>query len=146
MKYIRVFLLLFLSFSGVARAADIAPKEYQRVTNQLSQAVQLFRNLAKIKSSFDEKLPRRDPLKALVDGQGKFVGAAGLYDGPQLEGIVHSDGFIRALIDNQFYAVGDTLGPYRIQEIRDDGVQLEEKNSTLFVPLYPNSQERNGVS
>ena len=134
-----------IAFSRFA-CAEIAPKEYERVTNELGRAMELYRGLAKSDIAVDETLPRRDPLRALVDSEGHSVSSADLYDGPILQGIVHSEGFVRVLIDDKFYAVGDSFGPYTVREIRDDGIELGQGNSSLFIPLYPESQRKQGIS
>ena len=133
---------LALSCSSFA-SAEIAPKEYERVSNQLGQALEFYRGLARPGVSFkDGFLLRRDPLRPLVDAAGHPVAGADLFDGPVLQGIIHSEGFTRVLIDDKFYASGDTFGPYTIREIREDGIELEQGDSPLFIPLYSPSQPK----
>ena len=146
MKKIFRSLLLGIVLVGFSRTAcaEIALKEYERVGNELGQAMQLYRNLAKANIVLDKALPRRDPLRALIDSEGNPVADADLYDGPVLQGIVRSNGFTRALIEDQFYSEGDAFGSYKVQKIRDDGVELEQGGSVLFVPLYRDSQEKRG--
>ena len=146
MKKIFRSLLLGIALVGFSRTvcAEIALKEYERVGNELGRAMQLYRNLARANIVLDKVLPRRDPLRALIDSEGNPMSPAGLYDGPVLQGIVRSNGFTRALIEDQFYSEGDAFGPYQVQKIRDDGVELEQGGSVLFVPLYRDSQEKRG--
>ena len=144
MKKIISTSLTILLISASFAHAEIALKEYERVENKLGRAAQLFRNLAKVDIALDKALPRRDPLRALIDSEGNPVAGADLYDGPVLQGIVRSNGFTRALIEDQFYSEGDAFGPYKVQKIGDDGVKLEQDGSVLFVPLYRDSQEKRG--
>ena len=133
---------LALSCSSFA-SAEIAPKEYERVSNQLGQALEFYRVLARPGVSFkDEDLLRRDPMRPLVDAAGNPVPGADLFDGPVLQGIIHSEGFTRALIDDKFYAAGDSFGPYTIREIRDEGIELEQGSSSIFIPLYQQPQPK----
>ena len=138
-------MVLALSYSSFT-SAEIAPKEYERLTNQLAKTVELYRSLAKQEITLDKMLLRRDPLASLIDAQGNPTAAAGLFDGPVLQGIIRSEGFVRVLIDDQFYAAGDSFGPYTVREIRDDGIDLEQGASTVFVPLYPSQGKKGDIT
>ena len=137
-------LLAMAVFVPLSVRAEVAPKEYERMTNQLAKTMELYRSLAKQEITSDPTLLRRDPLASLIDAQGNpTASAAGVFDGPVLQGIIRSEGFVRVLIDDKFYAVGDSFGPYTVREIRDDGIELEQGTASVSIPLYP-SREKKG--
>jgi len=135
---------IVLILSSVAQAA-VLPQEYERITKELSQMLKLYRHLVQLGEADEPALARRDPLRALIDSEGKPVNAPGLYEGIYLRGIVRSEGFNRALVDDKLYAEGDSVGSYSIQEIRDDGITVAQGNSVLFIPLYPAQKAEKGA-
>ena len=79
----------------------------------------------------------RDPMQSLVNGDGRVLQTSGFHQGLALQGIIWSGDFKRVLIDNEFYSEGDTVGPYRILEIKKEGFAAEFEGKKIFIPLYP---------
>ena len=141
-RYIWKCSVLFLFFSGIAQA-EVAPREYERIAKDLSQALGQIPNLAKPEvKNLDELVSRRDPLRPLIDSEGNPVKGTGFSDGPALQGIVRSEGFTRALIDDQLYSEGDAVGPFKLRKIREDGIELEGEGAVSFLPLYPSADAK----
>ena len=137
MKAIFLFLVI-LCFSGsVAFARE--PAEHEVMAKALSHTMDVFRKLSEPGSGYNVVL-RRDPLEPLIDGQGNVVSGTGLHEGLVVQGIMYSEGFKSALVDEQFYFVGDTVGPYRILQIKPDGFLAQDGEKTIFVPLYSNTK------
>ncbi len=124
--------------------AEISPKEFDRVTNDLTKTLEFFRGFTETRVALEGSVLRRDPTKSLIDASGKPLSSMGLYDGPVLQGIIRSEGFTRVLMNDKLYALGDTIGTSKIREIRNDGIEVEEGNSTIFIPLYSEPQEKKG--
>ena len=140
MKYLAVFLLLFLVRINSLVCAEVSPQEFKHVTNALSQALKLCQASSVSEKTADATWAGRDPLRPLIDSEGNPVKGTGFSDGPALQGIVRSQGFTRALIDDQLYSEGDAVGPFKLQKIREDGIELEQGGSVSFIPLYPQAE------
>ena len=135
------FLILF--FLLHASPAKAALNQYEQVVEKISRAIGSYQDLAKqTEVPYEEVRFRRDPLRSLIDTQGHLVSSPELYDGLALQGIILSEGFTKALIDDEFYGLGDAVGPYRILQIRSDGITTQRGNEILFVPLYPESDAK----
>ena len=135
--------LMLVIFSSRTQA-EVAPREYERIAKEFSGAFERIPNLTRPEMNFDELLSRRDPLRPLIDLEGRPVKGTGLSDGLTLQGIIHSEGFTRVLIDDQLYSEGDAVGPFKLRKIRQDGIELEQAGSVTLVPLYRDSQEKKG--
>jgi len=114
--------------------AQAAQNDYGRLTEQLSQAIETCRQLATPGPGYDVVF-RRDPMRALVDAQGRLVTSAGLHGGFSVEGVIWSPDHPLAVIDDELFAKGDTVGPYTILQIRQDGVVVQRGNDVLLIPL-----------
>ena len=121
--------MLFVTSPAIAASAD-----YGRTTEQLSQAVGLYKDLSKQQSRYDVAF-RRDPMRPLVDAQGNLTTSAGLRDGLSVQGIFWSEGRPLVVIEDQLFAQGDTIDQYTIREIRQDGVVVQSGNETQTIPL-----------
>ena len=118
----------------VARAA-VSPQAFERLTEQLQQAIAECRRLAEQVTPYDVVF-RRDPLRPLVDAQGALVTTSGLRGGLWVQGIIWSEGHPMAVVDDELVAPGAALGPYVIQWIKPDGVVVRRQDGeTLFIPL-----------
>ena len=123
-----------LSLGGVALAEN-SPKAYERTATQLSQAIESATTEAQSEAGYDVVF-RRDPLRPLVDGQGSLLTSAGLQGGLMVQGIIWSDERPLAVIDDDLFAQGDTVGPYTIQQIHAGGVTVRRGNEEpFFIPL-----------
>ena len=63
------------------------------------------------------------------------MASAGLHVGLAIQGVIWSDERPLAVIDDELFAQGDAIGPYKILQIRPDGVVVQRQDETLFVPL-----------
>jgi len=124
-------LVAVLCGSGVASAAS---QDYGRLTEQLSQAIEASRHAAAPGPGYDVVF-RRDPMRPLVDAQGRLVTSAGLHGGLSVEGIIWSSDRPLAVIDDELFAKGDTVGPYTIMQIRQDGVVVKRGDDVRLIPL-----------
>ena len=98
-----------------------------------------FKALSDSGTGYDEVF-RRDPMQPLVDARGNIISSVGLHSGLVVQGIIWSEGSEEArtaLVDDEFYVQGDIVGPYRILEIRSDGLFAQSEDKTVFIPLYP---------
>ena len=114
--------------------------DYQQVADQLSQTMKLFSEAQKDGTARYDVVFKRDPMRTLIDEQGRLVSARGLSNGLTVQGILHSQGLTTALINDQFYHEGDTVGAYKILEIRSDGLKAQWGDKVLFIPLYPDPE------
>ena len=119
----------------VAASAEAAQTSYARLTQQLSQAIEKCRGLASQQGLGYDAVFRRDPMRALVDSQGRLVTSAGLHGGFSVEGIIWSPDRPLAVIDDELFAKGDTIGPYTIAQIRQDGVVVQRGSDFRLIPL-----------
>ena len=121
---------LALAYPGIAMAGT----SYERTTEQLSQAVQTYRDLTKEAGNYDVVF-RRDPMRPLIDAQGGLVTSAGLHGGLSVQGIIWSTDRPLAVIEDELFGAGDVLGPYTILQIREDGLIAQRGQDFLFIPL-----------
>ena len=124
-------LVALLCGGGLVAAAQT---DYARLAEQLSQAIETSREFAAAGPGYDVVF-RRDPMRALVDSQGRLVTSAGLHGGFSVEGIIWSADRPLAVIDDELFAKGDTVGPYTILQIRQDGVVVQRGDDVRLVPL-----------
>ena len=125
-------LVAILCGSGVVAAAQ---NDYGRLTEQLSQAIEASRQAAAPPGPGYDVVFRRDPMRPLVDSQGQLVTSAGLHGGLSVEGIIWSSDHPLAVIDDDLFAKGDTVGPYTILQIRQDGVVVKRGDDIRLIPL-----------
>ena len=52
-----------------------------------------------------------------------------------MQGVIWSEARPLALLDYDLLAEGDVIGPYRIVEIRPDGLIAQREDERVFVPL-----------
>ena len=125
---------LFLT-SHVAESADVSPRAYERTANELGQAIQSIDVMHQDAAGGYDAVFRRDPLRPLVDSQGQLISSAGMSGGLSVQGIIWSDERPLAVIDDELFAQGDTVGPYTIVQIRADGVTVRRGDETIAIPL-----------
>ena len=132
----RVFytLLIVLCLSGTGVLAQAAQRDYGQLTKQLSETMAMHRTLTRRATDYDVVF-RRDPLRALINSRGELVTSAGLHGGLSVEGIIWSAERPLAVIDDELYAQGDSVGFYTIIQIRQDGVVVQKGKDYLLVPL-----------
>ncbi len=110
-------------------------QEGELLVKDLSSAIEEYKAIDHGLSNYDVVL-RRDPMQALVDESGNIVSPAGLHDGLTVQGVIRSKDFKSVLVDDEFYAEGDMIGPFRVVEIKENGFVAEEEGKKIFVPLY----------
>ncbi|MDP3704150.1 MAG: hypothetical protein Q8R78_07155 [Candidatus Omnitrophota bacterium] len=133
MSRVTCYVLLVALFCAGSNALAATPS-HQQIANQLSEAIEKCRGLALQGSGYDAVF-RRDPMRALVDSQGRLITSAGLHGGFSVEGIIWSPDRPLAVIDDELFAKGDTVGPYTIRQIRQDGVVVQRGNDFVLIPL-----------
>jgi len=121
------------SLCGVA-AAKAAPRDDQQLVLQLTAALASCREVAKRTVGYDVVF-RRDPMRALVDEQGRLLTSAGLHGGLSVDGVIWSKERPLAVVDDELFAQGATLGPYTVLQIRQDGIVVKRKTDILLIPL-----------
>lgn len=107
---------------------------YEQTAEELAQAVESAQALEAQVGGYDAVFSR-DPLKALIDAQGRVVSTAGFSGGLTVQGIMWSQERPLAVVDDELYATGDSVGPYTIVEIQQEGVVVARDGETVFVPL-----------
>ena len=135
--FLLILILAVFFASTIALAEAVSPK-YDETLNELFRALKAYQDLHRVGGSYDV-LFRRDPMRPLVDAKGRVVHSVGIYSNLAVQGIVQSTDLNVVLVDDHFYAPGDHIGPYRILEIRPDGLRVEQEGQELFIPLYPDS-------
>ena len=114
----------------------VSAKNYEDTTDQLSQVTKVFLQRKKERGAGYEVVFRRDPLRPLVDESGNVVNPVGLESSFELQGIVRSKDLNLALVNDRFLKEGDVIGPYKILQIRPDGIRAQRGAETLFIPLH----------
>jgi hypothetical protein len=109
---------------------------YEQTTEQLSQAIQTYKEITQETGGYDVVF-RRDPMQPLTNAQGQLVTFAGLHGGLSVQGIIWSEERPLAVIDDELFAQGDVVGPYTILQIRSNEVtvQRKDKDEVLVIPL-----------
>ena len=128
----------FLIFCLGANAAFAAmPAEYEAAAKQLELAIGTFRAFSKPKEALNLGA-RRDPMQPLIDTKGNVISSSGTRGELVVQGIIWSEAFKTVLIDDEFYGEGDTVGSYRILEIRSNGFFAQDaSNKKIFIPYEP---------
>lgn len=135
-----LFLALMIVCFMFSQAFAGEPTEQEVMARALSQSIETFHKLSEPGPGYHVVL-HRDPMEPLIDEQGNIINSTGLHEGLAVQGIIYSEGFKSVLVDDQFYFQGDTVGPYRIVEVKSDGfVARQDDGKTIFVPLYSNAQ------
>ena len=127
-------LAFFVFFCLFILPVNAAPENYEQVTEQLSQAIATYKTLGQQQERYDVAF-RRDPMKALVDAQGSLVTSVGLHEGLAVQGIIWSEEKPLAVIEDELFAKGDTVGDYTIREIRRDGITVQRGSEVQVIPL-----------
>ncbi len=121
-----------VALSGASANANSFVSE--RTVQQLAHAVKTSRALS------DDAVPynavfRRDPMQPLVDERGQWISSSGFGSRLSVQGIIWSDQQPFAVVDDELYASGATVGPYTIIEIQKLGIVVQQGDSRLFIPL-----------
>ena len=124
--------MLLLAVTTVSAAQP----PYERITERLSEALEASRALAEERTPYDVAF-RRDPMRPIIDAQGHLISSAGLRGGLSAQGILWSADHPLAVVDDELFTEGETVGPYTILEIRTDGVIVQRggDDQRLFIPL-----------
>ena len=137
------FLFIFCLSASSAFAGNV---EYEHLEQELSGAVTLFQKLSLPEKVFTE-VPRRDPMKSLIDNQGNLIPSLELSGELVLQGIYVSGGTKTVLVNESFYTEGSKVASYQILEIREDGILAQKENEQpTFFPLHPEAKTAGGVS
>jgi hypothetical protein len=127
-----VSLVAALLFSPIMVGASSTV--YEKLNEQLGQALETCRKHAAQLIGYDVVF-RRDPMRPLVDEEGRLVTSAGLHGGLSVQGIIWSDERPLVVIDDELFAQGADLGPYKILLIRPDGLVAQRGQDFVFIPL-----------
>ena len=130
-RHFWVALACALSAPATALAAA---HPYEQTVDQLTRATQTYRQLAEPLGGYDVVF-HRDPMQPLIDARGALITSAGLHGGLAVQGIIWSDKRPLVVIDDQLCAQGSMVGPYRIVQVRPDGVVVQRDRDCLFIPL-----------
>ena len=122
---------LFLSQSVFAEGS---PKESQEIMEQLRQATTTAQDLSNRAGKYDVVF-RRDPMRPLIDAQGRVTASAMQGGGLSIQGIIWSEEHPLVIIDDELYGQGDVVGNYTIVKIQQDGLLAKSGDQTLRVPL-----------
>ncbi len=119
-----------------ATSVPAAQPPYERTTKRLSETLAASRALAKERDPYDVAF-RRDPMHPIIDAQGHLMSSAGLRGGLSIQGVLWSEDHPLAVVDDELFTEGETVGPYTILEIRTDGVIVQRggDDQRLFIPL-----------
>ena len=142
MKKISLFFVIFCFSNSLCFGAE--PTEYEVMAKAFSRSTQVFQKLIESGPGYNV-VSHRDPMEPLIDGQGNIVATTvttpvSSHEDLVVKGIVYSDKFKAALIDDKLYFPGDIVGPYRILQIKPDGFLAQDGGKTIFVPLYSNTE------
>ncbi len=113
--------------------AGVSPRDYQRMVEQLSEAVESRRVVSAQTDSYDVVF-RRDPMRPIIDPQGDVAMPQALRDGLSVQEILFAEQRPLAVSDGDVFASGETVGPYTILGIRSDGLVAQRGNQMLFIP------------
>ena len=117
-------------------SAFAALTENESLEQTLSNSVAQFRELTQSRRVY-QSLPRRDPMQPLIDEQGNITHSAEISDGLLLQGVFVSGGTRMVLIDDRFYSEGNTVGAYKILEIKPNGFLAQKENEKpTFFPIH----------
>ncbi len=131
-KCLTLFVLAgVLAAPGTAHAAT---PSYEQTIDQLTRVTQAYRALAEPLGGYDVVF-HRDPMQPLIDARGAIITSAGLRGGLAVQGIIWSDKRPLVVIDDRLYKQGDMVGPYRMVQVRPDGVVVQRDRDCLFIPL-----------
>ena len=134
-----LFVIFLASFSICAKPVFAAAPQLEQTIEKLSKAIETHKGLKQNRAGYDIVF-RRDPMRRLIDAGGNLV-EEGLQGGLAVQGIIRFENSIFALVNDKFYAKGDTVGPYQILDIRPEGIDARRDGKTLFIPLYTQNQD-----
>ena len=139
---IRIVPLFFLLGLCVGSpSAECATENLERTTRRLSQALETYRGELHRQGGYDPVF-HRDPMQVLVDSKGAIMSSAGLHDGLAVQGIIWSQAKPLVVIDDRLFAQGDTVGPYKIVTIRQDGIVVQNGDQSQEILLERGIQEK----
>jgi len=118
-------------FLGLGGGRALAQNE---AISQLANTVERSKALRDQLVDYDVVF-RRDPMQPLIDADGEMVSVSGLHGGLSVPGIIWSETRPLAVLDDQFLAEGDAIGPYTILDIRKDGLIAMRNREEVFIPL-----------
>ena len=124
------WVIFFLSIASTAMAAP----NYERTVDQLSQAVTTYKALTQHQEKYSVAF-RRDPMRPLVDAQGKLLTSVGLKEGLSVQGIIWSEAHPLVVIDGELFGKGDTIDQYTIEEIHPDEILARNGETLQHIPL-----------
>ena len=117
-----------------------APKEVDHPAKKLSQKIQAYRDLSAQRAGYDVVF-HRDLMRVLINDQGRVVVPGGLRSGLSVVGIIWSPERPFVVVDQELFSEGQTIGPYTVLKIEQDGVIAKKHDEQLWVPLARSTQE-----
>ena len=142
MRSLQKIVLLWVGL-GIMRPlpAEAALDQIEQTTHQLSQAMKSYRDQIKEPGEYDTAF-RRDPMQALVDSKGQLIASTGLREGSWVQGIIWSETQPLVVADDQLFAIGDVVGPYKILEIHPDRVVARKGDQPETILLDRGTEEK----
>lgn len=126
--------VLAAGYRSVVVAGEAPAGASGRVAEQLAKALATCRELSEQVAPYDAVF-RRNPMTPLLDGTGQLISSVGLHDGLAVQGIIWSDDHPLVVVDDELYAEGAVVGPYRIKQIRPYRILVERGGQEQFIPL-----------
>ena len=109
-------------------------REFEQLTQQLSTVAEECRTIPSQQAGYDVGFGR-DPMRPLGVGQGQPADLFKMPGGFSLEGIIWSPKAPVAMIDGEFYRRGEGVGPYTLDEIRQNGIFIVRGKDRQWIPL-----------
>ena len=126
-------LLIFVA-CHVLLAMPVFAAEQAKVLEELGQSLAVSATFSEQMNGYDVVF-RRDPMQPLLNKDGDLIASSGMRGGLSVQGIIWSDEHPLAVVDNELFSVGATVGPYLIAQIQQAGVVVIRGNRELFIPL-----------
>ena len=133
--FVGIGMMLFCAVALLPASAFAGNGGYERTASDLTQTIESAKAGQSSGEAGYDAVFRRDPMRPLVDTQGNMVTTVGFQGGLSVQGIIWSDERPLAVIDDELFAQGDTVGPYTIEKIQSDGVTVRRGEETTFIPL-----------
>jgi len=119
---------------GAILLAGPAAAFSRRTVDRLVQVLMEHEALTASRAGYDVVF-RRDPLQAMVDAQGRLETSVGFHGGLSAQGIIWSSERPFVVVDDALFGAGETVGPYTIEAIHEDGITVRRDDARVWIPL-----------
>ena len=135
MKRFLSLLLLAVFLTADARFAEAASESYAKNVERLDAAVSEYQRLSNQEDGYDAVF-YRNPTQPLINAQGATTSSLRKGD-LAIAGVIWANEHPFAVINNDLFSAGETVGPYKLIEIKQDGVRVRRRGDTqdLWVPI-----------